>query len=154
LERAASIQFAQKDLSDWIEDWASNLQALAADDGQIGLRKAASAIRSISIEQARKSEHIVGDLSASRSAMDQIEAKSSEGLPAEFLFTVEPYEGLKVQIIRLRVAVLTGGDKPLLRLRWIGEEQLREDLAQEFKDVVQLEVGGGANLTIGSFNLG
>jgi uncharacterized protein YfdQ (DUF2303 family) len=154
LERAAAIQFAQKDLSDWIEDWASNLQALAADDSHIDLRKAASAIRSISIEQARKSEHVVGDLSASRSAMDQIEAKSSEGLPAEFLFTVEPYEGLKVQIIRLRVAVLTGGDKPLLRLRWIGEEQLREDLAQEFKDVVQQEVGGGAKLTIGSFNLG
>ncbi|MFJ3375502.1 hypothetical protein ACIPLA_11365 [Pseudomonas sp. NPDC086112] len=61
--------------------------------------------------------------------------------------------GLKVQIIRLRVAVLTDGEKPLLRLRWIGEEQLREDLAQEFKDVVQQEIGGGAKLTIGSFNL-
>ncbi|WP_153015224.1 DUF2303 family protein [Pseudomonas syringae] len=154
LERATSIQFAQKELSDWIEDWASNLQAIAADDSPIDLRKAASAIRSISIEQARKSEPIVGALSASRSAMDQIEAKSSEGLPAEFLFTVEPYEGLKVQIIRLRVAVLTGGDKPLLRLRWIGEEQLREDLAQEFKEVVQHEVGGRRAIDYRQFQLG
>lgn len=37
LERATSIQFAQKELSDWIEDWASNLQALAADDSPIGV---------------------------------------------------------------------------------------------------------------------
>ncbi|MNY48153.1 hypothetical protein D3C86_1834630 [compost metagenome] len=50
--------------------------------------------------------------------------------------------------------MLTGGEKPVLVLRWIGEEQLREDLAQEFKEVVQQEVGGAAKLTIGSFNLG
>lgn len=154
LEQAAQRQHAQKDLSDWIEDWAPNLKALDADDKEIDLRKAAGAIRSISIEQARKSEHVVGDMSASRSAMDQIEAKSSEGLPAEFLFTVAPYEGLIARTIRLRVAVLTGGDKPTLRLRWIGEAQLREDLAQEFKQVVQKEVGGSATLTIGTFNLG
>ena len=154
LEHAAQRQHAQKDLRDWIEDWAPNLKALDADDKEIDLRKAAGAIRSISIEQARKSEHVVGDMSASRSAMDQIEAKSSEGLPAEFLFTVAPYEGLIARTIRLRVAVLTGGDKPALRLRWIGEAQLREDLAQEFKQVVQQEVGGSATLTIGSFNLG
>lgn len=154
LERAASTTFAQKDLSDWIEDWAPNLKALDPNDAYVDLRRAAAAIRSISIEQARKSEHVVGDMSASRSAMDQIEAKSAEGLPAEFLFTTEPYEGLNTQTIRLRVAVLTGGDKPALRLRWIGEDQLREDLAQEFKDVVQKEVGRAATLTIGSFNLG
>lgn len=154
LEHAAQRTHAQKDLSDWIEDWAPNLKALDADDKDIPLTKAAGAIRSISIEQARKSEHVVGDLSASRSAMDQIEAKSSEGLPAEFLFTTPPYEGLESRPIRLRVAVLTGGDKPALRLRWIGEAQLREDLAQEFKQVVQQEVGGSATLTIGSFNLG
>ena len=154
LEQTAQRQHAQKDLSDWIEDWAPNLKALDADDKEIDLRKAAGAIRSISIEQARKSEHVVGDMSASRSAMDQIEAKSSEGLPAEFLFTVAPYEGLIARTIRLRVAVLTGGDKPTIRLRWIGEAQLREDLAQEFKQVVQKEVGGSATLTIGTFNLG
>ena len=154
LEQAAQRQHTQKDLSDWIEDWAPNLKALDADDKEIDLRKAAGAIRSISIEQARKSEHVVGDMGASRSAMDQIEAKSTEGLPAEFLFTVAPYEGLILQTIRLRVAVLTGGDKPALRLRWIGEAQLREDLAQEFKQVVQQEVGGSATLTIGTFNLG
>jgi len=153
LEQAASKQHAQKDLSDWIEDWAPNLKALTADATEIDLRKATGAIRSISIDQARQSEHVVGDLSTSRSAMERIEAKSSEGLPAEFLFTVKPFEGLGEKVIRLRVAVLTSGDKPTLRLRWIGEAQLREDLAQEFKSVVQQEVGGHATLTIGSFSL-
>ncbi|WP_235593486.1 DUF2303 family protein [Pseudomonas syringae pv. tomato] len=81
---------------------------MTPDGEDIDLRRAAGAIRSITIEQARKSEHVVGDMSASRSAMDQIEAKSAEGLPAELLFSVIPYEGLQAQTIQLRVAVLTG----------------------------------------------
>ncbi|CAJ0557650.1 unnamed protein product, partial [Mesorhabditis spiculigera] len=60
--------------------------------------------------------------------MDQIEAKSAEGLPAEFLFTVAAYEGLIARTIRLRTC------------------------AQEFCQVVQKEVGGSATLTIGTFN--
>lgn len=153
LERAAGSKHTQKDLSDFIEDWAPNLKALNPEGVDIDLRRAAGAIRSITIEQARKSEHIVGDMSASRSAMDQIEAKSADGLPAELLFSVIPYEGLQAQTIQLRVAVLTGGDQPVLRLRWIGEAQLRENLAQEFKQVVAEEVGEATDLTIGSFTL-
>lgn len=153
LEAAASVTHTQKELSDFIEDWAPNLKAIDPDAADIDLRRAIGAIRSITIEQAKKSEHVVGDMSASRSAMDQIEAKSANGLPAELLFSVVPYEGLQARTIQLRVAVLTGGDKPLLRLRWIGEAQLREDLAQEFKGVVAQEIGGSAPLTIGTFRL-
>lgn len=153
LERAADSQHRQKELSDFIEDWAPNLSALDPEGKNIDLRRAAGAIRSITIEQARKSEHVVGDMNASRSAMEQIEAKSADGLPAELLFRVIPYEGLQARTIQLRVAVLTGGSEPILRLRWIGEAQLREDLAQEFKQVVAQEVGGATTLTIGSFTL-
>ncbi|MCH5550608.1 YfdQ family protein [Pseudomonas syringae pv. syringae] len=153
LERAARSKHTQKELSDFIEDWAPNLKALTPDGAEIDLRRAAGAIRSITIEQARISEHVVSDMSASRSAMDQIEAKSAEGLPAELLFSVIPYEALEAQTIQLRVAVLTGGDQPVLRLRWIGEAHLREDLAQEFKQVIAQEVCGVTDLTIGSFTL-
>lgn len=153
MERAAGSKHSQKELSDFIEDWAPNLSALDAQGVAIDLRRAAGAIRSITIEQARKSEHVVGDMSSSRSAMDQIEAKSADGLPATLLFQVIPYEGLQAQTIQMRVAILTGGDQPVLRLRWIGEAQLREDLAQEFKQVVEQEVGASTQLTIGTFTL-
>jgi len=153
LEHAAGQTFGQKDLSDFIEDWAPNLKAIGAEGEQLELSRAIGAIRSITIEQAKKSEHTVSDTSASRSAMDQIEAKSANGLPAELLFQTVPYEGLQAQTIQLRIAVLTSSDKPLLRLRWIGEAQLREDLAQEFKQVVAQEIGDAAKLTIGTFKL-
>lgn len=153
MERAAASSHEQKAFSDWLEDWAPNLAAVDKDGAKIEARKAVGAIRSITVEQARKSEHNVGDMSASRSAMDAIEAKSSEGLPAEFQFTCSPFEGLSSRTIVLRLAVLTGGDKPVLRLRWIGEEQLREDLAVEFKQTVSEAIGGSAKLTIGSFDL-
>lgn len=153
LEHAATHKHGQKDLSDFIEDWAPNLQALTPEGEVIDLRRAAGAIRSITIEQARKSEHVIGEMSQSRSAMDQIEAKSADGLPATLLFQVIPYEGLKAQTIQLRVAVLTGNDQPQLRLRWIGEAKMREDLAQEFKEVVAAEIGPTTTLTIGHFSL-
>lgn len=154
LERAADSKHDQKALSDWLEDWAPNVSAFDSQESSIHLSRAVGAIRSITIEQASKREHQVGDMSASRSAMDAIEAKSSQGLPAFFTFRCAPYEGLGQRTITLRLAVLTGGDKPVLILRWIGEEQLREDLAIEFKKVVAEKVGEDATLVIGRFHLG
>lgn len=144
VESAASRAPPPKEVSDFIET-GRRISRPSPDGTDIDLRRAAGAIRSITIEQARKNEHVVGDMSASRSAMDLIEAKSAEGLPAELLFRVIPYEGLQAQTIQLRLAVLTGGDKPMLRLRWIGEAQLREDLAQEFKYVVSEESAAPRN---------
>lgn len=48
--------------------------------------------------------------------------------------------------------MLTGDDKPALKLRWVGEEQQREHIAQEFKDTLAAELGAAAVLTLGTFN--
>ncbi|WP_312146273.1 DUF2303 family protein, partial [Stutzerimonas kunmingensis] len=63
-------------------------------------------------------------------------------------------EGLDVADIKLRLSVITGRDEPLLKLRWVGEEAQREAFAQEFKDVLEQEVGGLVPLTIGTFSVG
>lgn len=153
LERAAGSTWSQKDLSDWLEDWLPNINAQDAEGVDIPLSKAIAAIRSITVESLRKGEHNVSDMSASRSTLEQVEARSDQGLPAELMFSCPPYEGLKSRSVRLRVGVLTSSDKPAIRLRWIGEEALREEIAEEFKDLLKTEVGGAANLTVGTFKL-
>lgn len=143
---------SQKDLSDWIEDWNGSLKAVGEDLQDISLVKAIAAVRTITIKAASESEHTVRETGASRSAMDAIEATSKETLPTSLLFSVVPFEGLSVREIILRISVITSGVQPVLKLRWISEEVQREEIAQEFKSVLEAQVGEAAKLALGTFN--
>ncbi|MGP5478394.1 YfdQ family protein [Pseudomonas helleri] len=143
---------SQKDLSDWIEDWNASLSA-TDDAGQtMSIVKAIAAVRTITIKASSESDHAVSETRTSRSAMDQIEATSKETLPAALVFSVVPYEGLSVREITLRVSVITSGTQPMLKLRWVGEEVQREEIAQEFKSVLDAQIGTAAQLTLGTFD--
>ncbi|MNY75661.1 hypothetical protein D3C86_2150050 [compost metagenome] len=48
--------------------------------------------------------------------------------------------------------MLTSGAQPALKLRWVGEEVQREEIAQEFKSVLDAAVGAHAKLTLGTFD--
>ncbi len=144
---------SQQTLAEWLEDWAPNIIAMAADD-TMTIAAAISGIRKMTIKATSQRDSSVGDFSASRSSMDDIEAKSQETLPTAFLFQVVPFEGLGTSTINLRLSVITGEDKPVLKLRWVGEEAQREEFAIEFKQVLEHEVGGFVPLTIGTFTLG
>jgi uncharacterized protein YfdQ (DUF2303 family) len=142
---------AQKDLSDWIEDWHQYLTPVDDDGKAIPVAKAIAAVRTITVKATSESETTVGDTSASRSAMDQIEARSKETLPAALQFHIVPFEGLTEQLITLRISVITSGSVPVLKLRWVGEEVQREVIAQEFKAVLERQIGDTAKLSLGCF---
>ena len=143
---------AQKSMSDWIEDWNQHLAASDEHGATMSIAKAIAAVRTITVKASSESDHAVGEIRASRSTMDQIEASSKETLPAWLDFKVVPFEGLSEQVIRLRVSVITGGAQPVLKLRWIGEEAQREAIAQEFKAVLDNKVGTAAKLSLGTFD--
>ena len=143
---------SQKDLSDWIEDWHQYLTPVDDEGNAIPVARAIAAVRTITIKATSESETTVGDTSASRSAMDQIEARSKETLPTALQFCVIPFEGLTEQQITLRVSVITSGSQPVLKLRWVGEEVQREDIVQEFKTVLQQQIGANASLALGAFD--
>ena len=143
---------SQKDLSDWIEDWHQYLTPVDEAGSAIPVAKAIAAVRTITIKASSESETSVGETSASRSAMDQIEARSKETLPVSLQFSTVPFEGLTEQVITLRLSVITSGAVPVLKLRWVGEEVQREDIAQEFKAVLQSNIGEAAVLSLGAFD--
>ncbi|WJM94666.1 DUF2303 family protein [Pseudomonas defluvii] len=142
----------QKAMSDWIEDWHQHLVATAEDGTGMSIAKAIAAVRTITVKASSESDHAVGETRASRSTMDQIEASSKETLPAWLDFKVIPFEGLGERVIRLRVSVITSGSQPVLKLRWIGEEAQREEIAQEFKAVLEEKVSASAALSLGTFD--
>ncbi|MBD1553860.1 DUF2303 family protein, partial [Pseudomonas typographi] len=143
---------SQKDLSDWIEDWSLNLKVFDQAGEEVKLAKAIAGVRNITVKGTTESDHSVGETRSSRSAMEQIEASSKDIIPANLVFTTVPYEGLSVRDFTFRLSVITSGSQPVLKLRWIGEEVQREEIAQEFKGVLQLLVQDKATLRLGSFD--
>ncbi|WP_122771476.1 DUF2303 family protein, partial [Pseudomonas viridiflava] len=143
---------SQKDMSDWIEDWHSTLSAVGDELQNIPLAKAIAAVRTISVKATSESNHTVSETRASRSAMDDIEATSKETLPTSLIFSAVPFEGLQLRDIILRISVITSGAQPVLKLRWVGEDVQREGIAQEFKSVLEAQVGEAAQLALGNFS--
>ncbi|VVQ20538.1 DUF2303 family protein [Pseudomonas fluorescens] len=141
---------SQKDMSDWIEDWHSTLSTVGEDNQNISRVKAIAAVRTITVKASSENDHTVSETRASRSAMDAIEATGKEVLPTSLIFSVVPFEGLRLREIILRISVITSGAQPALKLRWVGEEVQREEIAQEFKSVLDAAVGAHAKLTLGT----
>lgn len=145
---------SQKALAEWMEDWRNHLAAFASDESpNLNINQAIAAIRRITIEATAKTDTEVRNFGASRSAMESIEAKSEDQLPAFPVFTCQPYKGLEERSFSLRVGVLTGDKAPVLATRIIKLEEHQEAMAEEFKTLLKTCLPEEAKIYIGSFNL-
>lgn len=143
----------QKELAEWLEDWRDYLLAFDADGNVLDIKQAISAVRRITIESSRSSDHEDSDFSARRSVMENVEAKSKDIMPAAFEFKCTPYDELQERAIKLRYSILTSQDTPTLVLRIVQLENLQELMAQEFRDILSAKFEGTQIETfIGNFS--
>lgn len=127
----------QKAAANFIDDWADNM-VIATMDGEVMTDKQASKqLREITIEQVRSSESNVGDFSESMSQMEKIEAKNQDRIPSEIVFTCDPFYGLDKRAFIVKVAILTGESKPHIVFRIVKIEAQKEDMAKEFKELLE-----------------
>ncbi|MDP5208874.1 DUF2303 family protein [Microbulbifer sp. 2205BS26-8] len=124
----------QKRMAEFMEDYADNITCYSSDGEAIPNSKAVAAIRRLTIESSRKEEHETQDFNTSRSALEKIEARSDEGLPAGFRFECTPYNGLDARSFDLRLSILTGGDAPTLTARIKRLEATQEDMGRELQE--------------------
>ena len=138
LINANGVKLSQRDMAEWIEEWNDCTEAYANIDDQdvIAAGKAAAAIRNLTIEEVKKSDHSEGNFNSSKSQLEQIDAKSSEGLPGYFTFTCIPYLGLEERKFTLRLNVIKSHDKPMFVLRVLRFDGIEEELAIEFRDLL------------------
>lgn len=141
----------QKSVAEWLEDWRDNLEAIAQDGSDMDMKKAIATIRRVTISASRTQDHADSDFGASRSAMEEIEAKGKDGdLPRSFVFTCTPYEGLGNKAFYLRLSLITG-DNPMFVLRIIKLESSVEEMAQEFRTLIESEIGSDVKMYVGTF---
>lgn len=142
----------QKELAEWIEDWADNLLGFDANGEVITAKKAAAALRKITIEASQSSDFEDNDFSGKRSLMESVEAKTKDIMPVAFEFKCVPFEGLGERPFKLRLSIITG-DRPVLVLRVSQLEAVQEAIAVEFRDLlVEKFADSGVKTFIGNFS--
>ncbi|MEW5250334.1 DUF2303 family protein [Microbulbifer sp. 2201CG32-9] len=144
----------QKYMAEFMEDYTDSITYYSSSGEVIPNSKAVAAIRRLTIESSRKEEHETQDFSASRSALEKIEARSDEGLPAGFRFECIPYNGLNSRSFDLRLSIRTGRDAPpTLTARIKRLEAAQEDMGRELQAML-IAAFKPANITpyIGSFS--
>lgn len=146
--------FGQKDLAHWVEDWHHCIKGESTSGETLSAKQLANVVRRIEIKASSERTHEDGDWNASRSGLDALDASAGTDTPAFIHFTCLPYEGLQVRTFEMRVSLLTDGDKPKIKLRVMGLEGLQEEMAKEFKDVLENHLEEHATLLLGNFSKG
>lgn len=136
LDHTRGNALSQTAVAEFFEDWVG-FAKFFNDDGEIMSPKAIAALRKISIEAMRKMENAEGQLSATRSAFEDVQAKSTEPLPTTIYFKCVPYADLVEREFVLRLSVLTSGDKPHIILRIVKKEEHDEEMAIELANKVK-----------------
>jgi len=149
----AAKTLKQSQLAEWMEDWHDFLEVRDTTGTIMPTAVAVQKVRTITLKAMAERTVTEQNFSASRSSMDSIEAAHAEQQPADLLFTTQPYDGLGRRDFKLRLSIITG-ETPLLKVRWVMQEQQEEEMAQEFKERLTSEIGGLCTLTVGTFAIG
>lgn len=126
----------QQDLAEWLEDWIDMIECYNGEN-QLVPKHAIAAVRKVTIEAMSRSESTQEQLSASRSAFEQVKASSGDApLPSLIKILLETYAGFTEREIAIRVSVLTGQKDPEFKLRIVKQAELDDELARELAERV------------------
>lgn len=145
---------SQHELVEWLEDWRAHVTAyVGTPEEEKPMAQAIAAIRTVTIATKKEQTSVSDDFRAARSSMEDVEAKSAHVLPGGFVFEAEPYSGLPEFSAQLRLSVIPkDGGSPILRLRIVAKEALKESILRSFKEALLSEIGDSCPMTIGTFN--
>lgn len=127
----------QRDTLEWLETWSDIIHYYDVNGDRVETNDAERWIKSLTIETAKKSTVEIDQFSEQMSDMEKIEAKSNSGKMISYLvFNCEPYYGLKLRHIDVKVRIITSSDTPKIRFHAPKLEILERDMSEEFKDIV------------------
>lgn len=142
-------KFSQRELAEWCEDWIDYLTL----DGKQTMVEAIAAIRNVQVSQKKVVSDSVGNLNASRTALEQLQFDShANELPSVLTFTTEPFVGFEPRKFAFRLAATTTCDVTTWALRIMRMESAMEAVADEFKDKLQKAIIATYDFRIGSFS--
>lgn len=158
-EYAALLNFtgerhSQKDFAEFMEDYADNIKCFDADGQPIQLVKAIAAVRRIEVNATARATSEVQSFNTERSALESMSINDSNKLPSLIVFRCKPYAEFNEFNFEIRPAVITG-ETVKLTARMVRKEEVREEIAQHFCELIESSFYGkglSAPISIGSFS--
>ncbi|WP_052951051.1 DUF2303 family protein [Comamonas thiooxydans] len=151
LKKFMNMGKTQREMAEWLEDWASFLSAKAGDT-PIAMPQAIAAVRSISIEAIAKSNSEEQALSSERTAFESVKVSATkETLPTFITMKCYPYPELAEREFVMRLSVTTDG-KPVMALRPQGWEEAVEQMANEFATDLRASIENTMPVLIGTYD--
>jgi uncharacterized protein YfdQ (DUF2303 family) len=148
----AAAPVTQTLLIDYVTDWADHLEfsAAGAEAPWVDMKPAAAvqALRKVSTEVHRDATHTQTDTARERSVLEKASIVSTP--PLLLRWSGIPAEGLAERSLRARLVYLPK-DPPQIRVRPIGLAELRQAMADEFRDQVREAIAEAAPVHIGTF---
>lgn len=152
LQAATSSERSQQFIAEFLEDWSSDITCFDSNGQSIAIASAIAAVRRITIKALRDVESTEEQLSATRGVLEQVSATSKEPIPAVIRFGCNPYVGFYMREFDMRLSILTGGDKPTIRLRIVKQGEHQEAMARELADRVKDALTStSAQLVLGTY---
>ncbi len=142
----------QRDAAEWIEDHEDFIKVISDEGQQMTVANASSAIRNLTVRKESGKTSVDDNFAAQQSEFENVAMKTKDGLkmPAVILFTCKPFGGLEEREFELRHSIIDRNDKPMVTFRIKLLEAHEEDMAREFKEVLDEKLGDTIPTYIGS----
>lgn len=147
---AGGEALSQTTVAEFLEDWAHLIECFHESE-KLAPNKAVAAVRNITIEGLKKVEASEQQLSASKSAFEQVTASSKDTLPTFVYFKCVPYHDFEERTFVMRLGIRTS-DKPAITLRIVNREQHDEDMAAELRKKVDTAINSGVPVLVGDYS--
>lgn len=130
----------QQTLAEWVEDWSHCITGVDTDGKEMNAKQIAHSFRKVTVKATATSENEAGDFNQSRSVLEKIEASNQERQTAYVEMNFKPFDDLNHYNFTLRVSITGKGGEPRITLRCVGLEMIKREMAQEFKNLVNMRL--------------
>lgn len=141
---ACARKHSQESMIEFLEDWSDELAPFIDVEASYpaSIRQAISAVRRLKIKAKGDKTIEQGDMRASMSAMEEIEAQGdTDPLPVLIQYTGPIYEGLGACTVAMRLKVHLNKEVPEFGLRVMSAEKLADQIAKDITAKIAGEVG-------------
>jgi uncharacterized protein YfdQ (DUF2303 family) len=155
LLKANTATFNQEGAVEFVEDWAHCIAGVGFKEDKestMGAPKVIQGFQKLTLTQKSEQTSEAIAHSRTRSAMEEVDAKSRGLLPHRLIFTTAPYLDFEEREFQLRVQVSTSDKGPVIKFRLIAKERTDEEIGEEFKKLLSSMLADSQKLLVaGSF---
>lgn len=141
-ENNTDAVLTQEQMIDWLNDWKHHI---------INFSETRTPLSKLTVNSVKLLESEVGDWDREKTIMEKSEIKAGFVKPPEHIkVSYRPYLGFQERELQLRLSATVKHDEIHIRLKPVGFEEAKLDIANEFAVLVRDGAGDGSQILLGT----